>query len=242
MALDPFSSLAFCLSNDMFLFSFGVADYQRNLGKFKLRERDSKKKPDAPSQAASSGSQNTDSPGSSATTACLVALTKLMEENTERASKQLLAIEDKPPEVPPKAAPDAKAEPPEVAHPTEPADAPSPFARMVEKFGAGKASLLDDGDGPLPKKRPSSSPIGERGACGLDRHDEQPQEAPCGRDRLDDQQQEAPCGHAPTVPGQADASIRSGLPEVPWQPVGGTGKPTPARCYSLPAITLSALQ
>jgi hypothetical protein len=136
----------------------GVADYQRNLGKFKLRERDSKKKPHAPSQAASSGSQNTDSSGSSATTACLVALTKLMEEKTERASKQLLAIEDKPPEVPPKAAPDAKAEPPEVAHPTEPADAPSPFARMVEKFGAGKASLLDDGDGPLPKKRPSSSP------------------------------------------------------------------------------------
>ena len=35
---------------------------------------------------------------------------------------------------------------------------PSPFARMVEKVGAGKASLLDDGDGPLPKKRPSSSP------------------------------------------------------------------------------------
>ena len=116
----------------------GVADYQRNLGKFKLRERDSKKQPGAPSQEASSGSQGKDSSDSSATTACLVAPIKLMEDKTERAPKQLLAIEDKPPEVPPKAAPDAKAEPPEVAHPTEPADAPSPLRTYGGKVRRGE--------------------------------------------------------------------------------------------------------
>lgn len=140
----------------------GVAGYQRNLGKFKLRERDSKKQPGAPSQAASSSSQDKGSSDSSATTACLVALTKLMEDKAERAPKQLLAIEDKQPEVPPKAATDAKDEPPQAAPPKAPAEALSPFARIVEKFGAGQAPLLDDGHVPLPKKRLSSCPSADK--------------------------------------------------------------------------------